>query len=78
MPSPPWTDREDRIIASKLDYPSLSYDELRTALRAIGHARTIKGIEHRLQVLRVRREAPRSGWLSDPFLTRRNKRERHY
>lgn len=74
MSSPQWTEREDRIVASKLDYPDLSYAELRTALKAIGCTRTLKGIESRLRTLRHQREAalrPQGPWLTDPFLTRR-------
>ena len=69
-----WTDREDRIIESKLDYPDLTYAELRTALAAIGSTRTEKGIESRLHALRVRRTTAGSGWLQDPFLTGKRKR----
>jgi hypothetical protein len=52
-----WTDREDRIVASKLDYPDITLAELQTALAAIGSKRTIKGIESRVSVLRKAREA---------------------
>ena len=69
----PWTDREDRIVASKLDYPDISYAELRTALAAIGAKRTERGIESRLHALRLARDAQQRGaWLRDPFLTKRN------
>jgi hypothetical protein len=65
-----WTDREDRIIASKLDYPDLTWAELQTALRSIGCRRTAKGIEHRLAHLRRQRDAvERSEWLRCPVLT---------
>ena len=65
-----WTDREDRIIAAKLDYPELSYAELQTALRAIGVRRTAKGIESRLAHLRAKRDQrDRSEWLTCPVLT---------
>ena len=50
-----WTEREDRIVASKLDYPSLTLAELQTALAAIGSRRTIKGIESRIGHLREQR-----------------------
>jgi hypothetical protein len=67
-----WTDREDRIVAAKLDHPSISFAELRTALAAIGCKRTEKGIESRLHILRLKRAADgRSSWLTDPFLTGR-------
>jgi hypothetical protein len=69
----PWTEREDRVVAAKLDYPDLTYAELRTALAAIGCKRTEKGIESRLHLLRLAREAKdRTSWLTDPFLTKRN------
>jgi hypothetical protein len=50
-----WTDREDRIVAAKLDYPDLTLAELQTALAAIGSRRTIKGIEARIGHLREQR-----------------------
>jgi hypothetical protein len=66
----PWNDREDRIVESKLDYPDISYAELRTALAAIGCKRTEKGIESRLHILRLKRaDAGRGSWLTCPFLT---------
>ena len=50
-----WDEREDRIVASKLDYPSLTLDELQTALASIGSRRTAKGIEARVAHLREQR-----------------------
>ena len=68
----PWTDHEDRIISVKLDYPDMTFAELRTALAAIGAKRTERGIESRLHILRIKRNAERNGgWLRDPFLTKR-------
>jgi hypothetical protein len=50
-----WTDREDRIVAVRLDYPDVALSELQTALAAIGSRRTIKGIESRIAHIREQR-----------------------